>query len=1184
MRFFIIRHIGKHADGQQYSFRVECQNNGRCGDETTMTAPDGFHLEDYPESNFSQDLHWYLEEYLDYPFHLKHGYRAEKIQKTLRAWGRQAFHALFGNNSGHDFYKQVCAENDLEHLTLRIVSDDPAVLAWPWEALYDPIESRLVETFRIERRLNESADLTGLSAELPRNRINVLMLTARFAEHDTGFRTLARSLKALIDEEHLPVHIDILRPPTFEQLRLVLQQRRNDYHIVHFDTYASNDPGAALIFENATGKPDLIEVDRLADLFKEHPVPIVAINVCAAKQSGEGLENTLAEIAVRFQQAGISSVLTTAYPLYNNAIRCFFADFYRYLFQSDNVTEAVYRGRLAMLQQKNRICSAGEYPLMDWLTPTLYQQQLSALSFDQAMHDAASPVQADPAAVELPPEVRRSQQLLGLIGRDHVLLVLERMLRQAPSGILLYGGVAIGKTTLVAGFLQWLANTGALSQPPLWLAFENIHSAAQLIDELCAALFGREPLSVDREKKCAMLVSRLKEHPYLMVWDGLESANLPEADRQVLKNLLLQLRDTDSRILMTSRRQELWLEEDCCTRVSLSGLSGEERWLYCESVIRHAALPVKRDDPRLSQLMDLIGGHPLLMQVMLSWLCRHDAQFLIKRLHDCLPDNVKGNPRAELFATIALAQILTKKQSASSLPAKLQKITVEEEYRTYQSKLLATYDESDNRLPVDLLKEGDKAYQKRHYEQAEQCYRKALMINEKLQNEDSLANNYHRLGNVAYQQSHYRQAGQYYKQALTINEKRRNEDNAAVIYCQLGNMAFQVADYVRAGQFYQHSLTINEYYGDARDAIGNYLQLGKIAEIQNNFSVAEQWYQKALLWEEKTGKKQDAANIYYRLGQLAFRQRDLDRAKQYLQKSLTSGISATDKYLLLGNIAKTQHDYAQAELWFQKALINQEEQHNHREAALIVQQLGRLAEEQGDFSQAEYWSRKALRAFEKQHNEYGMASTYRYLGNLFQEQNDYTQAEQCYQQALGLNNTLNNEYGIALTYYQLANLTLEQDDYTAAEKWYRKSLEISEKQANQYITANSYQCLGQIAEKQEHYAQAEQWYAKALPILENQHDRYMTAIIYMHLGVINRLQQKPRASADWLLKAMSLFRDNKIQFIVEQINHHFVTTYQEAPYATQEELKSAWNQADVGPFPESETETVSDEIVKNCLQ
>jgi hypothetical protein len=66
-----------------------------------------------------------------------------------------------------------------ERIDWQISSDDPRILAWSWEALVDPQAATLAHACRIERRLNQLRDPDPLSQDLLRDRINILLITAR---------------------------------------------------------------------------------------------------------------------------------------------------------------------------------------------------------------------------------------------------------------------------------------------------------------------------------------------------------------------------------------------------------------------------------------------------------------------------------------------------------------------------------------------------------------------------------------------------------------------------------------------------------------------------------------------------------------------------------------------------------------------------------------------------------------------------------------------------------------------------------------------------------------------------------------------------------------------------------------------------------------------------------------------
>src|SRR5206468_2957354 len=121
----------------------------------------------------------------------------------LRRWGEQAFAALFGSGKGRDWYVQATAGGS-EGLHLKVSSDDPFVLAWPWEALRDPATDCLGLHGHVERKLNHAADPPPLSDKLPKDRVNILLVTARPYEGDVRYRSISRPLVELIDSQKLP--------------------------------------------------------------------------------------------------------------------------------------------------------------------------------------------------------------------------------------------------------------------------------------------------------------------------------------------------------------------------------------------------------------------------------------------------------------------------------------------------------------------------------------------------------------------------------------------------------------------------------------------------------------------------------------------------------------------------------------------------------------------------------------------------------------------------------------------------------------------------------------------------------------------------------------------------------------------------------------------------------------------
>ena len=651
---------------------VVSQSDGRSAEnETTVASPVGWAVRAGSEGKLSGELRWYLESFLDYPFHPQTT-RAEAVEASLEAWGAQAFTALFGAGTARDFYSDA-ARAGLEQLHLQIISNDASVLAWPWEALRDPQVGPLATACRIERRL-DGIRAVDLPAELPKDHIHILLVTARPYQGDVGYRSLSRPLVDLIEERQLPARVTVLRPPTFDALREHL--RSGHYHLVHFDGHGAyghrGGPESVsghrlrahqgqLIFEDEDGAPVPVEAEQLSALLREHRIPMMVLNACQSATHAEGSEDAFASVATALLRAGVRSVVAMAYSLFVSGGRVFLPAFYRRLFETGDPSEAVRAGRQQMFQDKRRLSARGPYPLEDWLVPVLYQLEAPVLPF--ATRAAAPEAAPGPA---LPEEARDSENPYGFIGRDAAILELERALRRRPAGILVHGLGGVGKTTLARGLLHWLRATSGLGEGVFWFTFQDIRTSEYVINRLVEGLFGSEAMTAPTAQKLEALIKTLKAHRVLIVWDNFESVSgipgvidghLPPEDRAHLAILLKGLRGGQSKILITSRGEEAWLGREHCFKLPLGGLHGEERWAFCTTILKDLGLGAKQDDQDLADLMALLDGHPLAMRALLPGLAEHSAKRLTDIVEGHLADFPAEDPAQQrLLATLRFVE------------------------------------------------------------------------------------------------------------------------------------------------------------------------------------------------------------------------------------------------------------------------------------------------------------------------------------------------------------------------------------------------------------------------------------------------------------------------------------------------------------------------------------------------
>ena len=152
--------------------------------------------------------------------------------------------------------------------------------------------------------------------------------------------------------------------------------------------------------------------------------------------------------------------------------------------------------------------------------------------------------------------------------------------------------------------------------------------------------------------------------------------------------------------------------------------------------------------------------------------------------------------------------------------------------------------------------------------------------------ERKIAVGYHQLGMVAQERQQFDVAEQWYRKALEIRERLGLQRDAADDYHQLGMIAQERQQFDVAEQWYRKALETFKRLGLQRDAATVYHQLGMIAEERQQFDVAEQWYRKALETFKRLGLERDAATVYHQLGTIAQERQQFDVAEQWYRKAL----------------------------------------------------------------------------------------------------------------------------------------------------------------------------------------------------------------------------------------------------------------------------------------------------------
>ncbi len=371
---------------------------------------------------------------------------------------------------------------------------------------------------------------------------------------------------------------------------------------------------------------------------------------------------------------------------------------------------------------------------------------------------------------------------------------------------------------------------------------------------------------------------------------------------------------------------------------------------------------------------------------------------------------------------------------------------------------------------------------------AEQWYRKALEICERLGLNREAAMMYHQLGGIAKSRTQFDLAEQWYRKSLQTSERAGLEREAALEYRRLGVLAQEGEQLDHAEQYYLKALEIHERLGLERDAANEYNLLGIISQKRHQLDSAEQWYRKSLEIFERLGLERETGGAYHNFGILAEQRQQLDQAEQWYRKALEIyerlGLErdVADEYHALGVVAEQRQQLDQAEQWCRKALEVCERLGAARDAGRECYELGNIAEQRDQLDVAETWYQKALQSF--QGLGYWSGVAYQRLGNIAGQRDHPEIAEKWYEKAFEVFKGLGPESAIVDVCNELGLIALNRQEADLAEKWYKKALETFHESVPPASRVATLTGLGLLDLERGLLPQAISWFGQTLQIAE----------------------------------------------------------------------------------------------------
>lgn len=1084
------------------------------------------------------ELRWYLEEFLGFPYGAER-WRAQQLEDKMQHWGESLFQQVFAelttNPDPRELYEEAVREG-IDQCELCLVPVTSEFLNIPWELLRDPTPGRgyLAPSLgglyrqRTGHKIEVPVELSGEQV------FRILLVICRpHGVRDIPVGTIARPVLEVLRPLRRRIALELLRPPTFDQLRNRLCYDPGRYQLVHFDGHGvfANERGH-LVFEKDNGTEHFVDSEKLAQALSISRTPLFVLNACQSAE--EGRMDPFRSVAAQLVAVGAKAVVAMSYSIYATAATLFMRRFYDALVEHKPLSAAVSAGRRNLYSNAERQSVVGPIPLTDWIVPTLYQQEQEFVVITKDFGERAEEV-GDPGAVYQQAMKACPEGRFGFIGRDYDILRIERALRWDESPWLLLTGMGgSGKTELARGFARWYAETGGCAGGVFATSFKERADFAQVIGSIAG--FGTDLSRMPEEEQRARLLKFLMETPCLLVWDNLEPvAGYPEGEpplatdeeRAKLSQFLKALRGGKSRVILTTRKPgENWLGV-AYKLIELGGLSDRDVVELATEILRTVGRKPEefKDDPEYSRLLKLLSGHPRSMEVVLPQLRNKTPSEIIEALQhrtgvlgEALEDASIGYAFSRLSdrarTHLPLLALFGSQVDANTL--RLLAGGPEQQQRIYREligdALTATEWETllDEAARAGLLRPlGQRVYEL--HPTLPLSLRRQLLA---------------RVGDRGAKQLDRQFMKFYAAFALQLSDEISKASRDAAAVC-----AIEEANLLRALRLTER----NEQWGHCLAIVQTIVEFYRICgRLSEGRALRTRLLQ--LVGEERPAQGFRAelwSYLWVMEGRDAFERKDFDSAESAGHSVLDHLLAVKDPerepnvaliYHHFGRIAEERQQFGEAEQWFRKALEIYERLELEQGVVDEYHHLGNIAYLQHQLDDAEQWYNKALAIWQHLGLERGAANGYHQLGRITEDRQRFDEAKRWYARALEIRQRLGLQFDAASDYHQLGNVALQENQLDEGEHWYRKALEIYERLGPQGQAAPAYHQLGMIAEKRQRFDEAEQWYRRALVIWQRLGPEQGVADEYHHLGTAAFFRRRFDEAEEWWHMALDIYR------------------------------------------------------------
>ncbi len=315
--------------------------------------------------------------------------------------------------------------------------------------------------------------------------------------------------------------------------------------------------------------------------------------------------------------------------------------------------------------------------------------------------------------------------------------------------------------------------------------------------------------------------------------------------------------------------------------------------------------------------------------------------------------------------------------------------------------------EDREEIKIDCLtQKGDCLKTICEWDHAEESYKKALQMAEKMKDSTKIAECTILIGDICKLEAKYNEALDLYFEACQIYKDMGDKQGYCRSLGRIGSVYTNMAEYDKSMVYLEEMQQIAEELKDNGLLSRLYGNIGSTHYGRGELKEAMEYFKKKLKLKEEQGDLLEIGYTLVNLASIYVRLKDYEHSREACNKALEIVEKTGDKLMeqnALGKlgIAYTEEgEYTKGLEYYKKKLSLSEKMGDRRSIAYVANNIGELYKEKGEYDKALRYYQKDVDISKDLADKRGYAITIGNMGNLYKLKSDFHKAEELYDEAL----------------------------------------------------------------------------------------------------------------------------------------------------------------------------------------